>query len=374
MQTLSVGRTGVFKPQKEVAIKTSATLITVAESNAELETVEREQTVATKSDSIDKQESDKTVSENKDKEEDPVQADAKTGDSEPADARQACLAVVHESQTTDKSASADAANQEHNIKLQQQAADEADPPAPARAQSCVAMCSPTPSQQASSQSEQENLLTMAADRVFCEEQPDADGRSMAARMLPSPQGALLLVTLGKPLSRLAGGDGRVDIVNTNCGSPAARTALDRSRRNRRKAAEAQDRWQRRGDVKESSWYPPEDLVCEIPPQSLESAQEPADDSRPAAEPLAPRLADLAIDSHLAVYDRKDSAGSSGPRPPALPVLADWDGYAVLGTASAAVLSTTISVLAADRYRRIHAQAHRIKLPRPIYTGRTLARV
>ena len=374
-QTLTKDTISVDNSIEKVTVNTSTTSVTIAESNATTETTERETPItseANDADRADKQEADKSVDENKDKT--PVQADAKTGDNQPSDLYKMWLAVEQESNAPGKAVSAAAADNDADAKPQQQAADKADGIAAIRTQATVTTNSPLILRQASDQTDQGNPLATAADHIYSEEQSDSDGRLAVSRTLPSPQGALLLVTLGQPLSRLAGGNSRVDVVNMDCGSPTARTSFDRSRRNRRKAAEARERWQRRGDVKDLTWFPPQDLANEIPPQPMESDQARADDPRSAAKPIAPRLADLAIAAHLDVCDKDNSSKSSESRTQALPALADWDGYAVVGTTSVAALSATISVLAVDRYRRNHAQERRIKFPLPVYTGRTLARV
>ena len=395
--TLPDDRLSLEEPIKKVVVKSSPTLVAVAEprvaaetynvdfsegrsgqrslSEAEATAEVVEEVKPTTTDKAQDGESatnraDVSDGQEADKDEGLSETDSSAAGSELVVARKAWLAVEQETDTSEKTAS-----NEHDPdeKLHGQTPAEVKSNAAPQAQATVAASSHTDSRNASNQTDQGIPFSRAADRVFSEEQPDSGGRWAASGMLPPVEGALLLVTIGKPLTRLAVGDGRVDGARVDCGLPGARTTFDRSRRNRRKTAEARDQWQRRGDARELTWLPPEELPIDVLPETMEPPQEQAVDQRSAEEPIAARLADLAISSHLDVArpeDRRESAVSWLPTQ--LHSIA-WDGYGVLGGVAVVTLSGTISALAVDRYRCMHEQSGRVKLPTPVYTGRTLSR-
>ena len=396
--TLSDDRISLDEPIKKVEVKSSPTLVAVAEprvaatetynvdlsegrsgqrslSEAEATAEVVEEVKPTTTDEAQDGESatdraDVSDEQEADKDEGLAETDSSVAGSELVDARRAWLAIEQKSDTSEKTAS----NEHDPDEISHgQTPTEAKSNAASQAQATVAVSSSTVSRQTSNQADQGNFLTMAADRVFSEEQSDSGDRWAASGILPPAEGALLLVSIGKPLTRLAAGDGRVDIANVDCGLPGARTAFDRSRRNRRKTAEARDRWQRRGDARELTWLPPEELPIDDLSETMEPPHEQAVDQRSAAEPIAARLADLAISSQQDVARPEDRRESCVSWLPTQPHLVAWDGYGVLGGVAVATLSGTISALAVDRYRRMHEQSGRVKLLAPAYTGRTLSR-
>ena len=370
-QQLVNDRVSISKPQKEVAVKTAPKPVAIATSD-DVRSLDNQEPCSLK-------ESDATAEVLKDRK--PTATDTSSAGSELLDAQKAWSAVAQDADTSGNTASPNTAGNDLDAKLYAQAPAEADrPPAAPKAQAAVDTSSAAAPQRNSIRADQENPFAKAADCVFSEEQPESGARWAASHTLPPAEGALLVVALGKPLSRLAAGDGRVDVASVDCGLPDGRTTFGRSRRNRRKTEEARDRLSRRGDTRELTWLPPEKLPTEISHETTDSSQGQAEDSRPATEPIPSRLADLAVFSRLDIAKPEDRCKPSESWLPALPSSADWassadwDGYAVLGGAAAATLTGTISVLAIDRHRRIHDQQRRVKLPTPAYTGRTLARV
>ena len=330
-------------------------------------TSDREQTDVSETDgtgTVDKQEPAK--------DETPARGDAVTEDEQLADANKAMSAVAREQNDSVRTSNGDEAVDDIEAKLHQQAATNDDRSAAAQTTTAAATNDTRVPQRTSNQSDGQDPFAMAADNVLSEEQSDADSRVKASGMLPQAEGALLLVALGKPLTRLAGGDAGADTSNMDSGSPAMRTNFARARRNRRKAAEERDRWHRRGDARNMAWLPPEELPIEILPATIETAENQAQTSRPAAEPIAARLADEVIFSHPDVDDEDDRSERHESRLPALAYA--WGGYTFAGGAAMVTLGGTISVLAADRHRRIRSQERRVAPPPPTYTGRTLARV
>ncbi len=406
-RTLVDDRISLDKPLKAVAVRTSPTpispkLVAITESSVAIKTSDgvrslnyqkqpsRTEAGATanvvedrKPTATDQGRTDLSATDGTDKQEPGEQkpgkdeglaeTDSCAAGSELLDTHRVWLAVVREPDTSEKTASLNAASNDPDAKLYEQKAAEGDRTAAAETQATVATSSPTVSRHASSQADNGNPFAKAADRVFSEEQSESGGRWATSRTLPPAEGALLLVTLGKPLTRLVTGDGRADVANVDCGLPGARTTFDRSRRNRRKTAEAQDRWQRRGDARDLTWLPPEKLPTDISHEPTDSAPEQTGDLHMAAESIPSRLADEVIFSHLDVTEPEDRSKPSGSWLPTLPSSDAWDSYGILGGAAIVTLTGTISVLAVDRHRRMHKQPHRVNLPAPAYTGRTLAR-
>ncbi|MBN2295697.1 MAG: LEPR-XLL domain-containing protein [Pirellulales bacterium] len=398
IKPISDERISFDEAQTKVTVKTSPTLVAVAEKDVAIKTydadrsldnnqqrslsesdateevieegkpttTDRETTDISSSDSADRQETGKDEIQEK--------TDAGTNGRELVAAHKAQLAVNTESDRTENAASANDSDIDPDAKLHQQMTEKAGLTTTSQTQSTVAASSSTETRQSSNRAEQENPFTMASDLVFSEEQSDSGGRSAASRFLSPTEGALLLVTIGKPLTRLAGGDSRTDVAGVDYGMPGARTTFDRTRRNRRKTNEARDRYQHRGDVRDLTWFPPEEFTTDLIAEPLELSQEQTGRQLAASETISPGLADMVLVSHPEVAEAEDRTKSPESRLRTIPFSTAWDGYTLVGATAVMTLSGTISVLAVDRHRRIRAQDRHVKLPVPAYKGRTLARV
>jgi len=292
---------------------------------------------------------------------------------EPRDADLACLAAVQGSDTSEKSVSPHAVSNDPAETLHEPAVIEANQPTTPGALATDATASPAAARRVSGRADAANPFAKAADRLFSGEKSESDGRPTGSQTLPMAKGALLLVTLGKPLTRLTAEDGRCTVANTDCDSPNPRSAFGRARRSRRRTAQAQRRWQRQKDARDTTWLLSEMRPTDRPEEAKESAPKRAGNSQPPLEPISPCLADLAVLSHLAVTGAEDRSKSPESRPATLPCSAGWDGCGLLAAGSAVTLSGTISVLAIERCRRARRQQRPVRLPIPAYTGATVAR-
>ncbi len=278
--------------------------------------------------------------------------------------------------TTIKTTSPDPASNDPAASPCEPAAMEANQPAASAAPTST----PTGSSSAaarydSNQDNPEDGFGKLVECVFAEEGSEpGDSQRAASQTLPVTEGALLVVALGKPLTRLAAGGEPVDAMGMDCGSPGTRATGGRSRRDRRNTAEARSRPQRRKDTRDVTWLPFDRSANSRPQIATQSSGEQAGDLRPSAEPISPGLADLAVFSQLAVSMSEDGSRSSESRSPILPSRAAWNDYGLLGVAATATLAGTVSVLAVERSRRLQSHRPCVGLPKPTYTGPTLSRV